>query len=290
MAGRATPRGKGGRIRAGIAGWTFAPWRGVFYPPGLKQKDELRHAARALTTLEVNGTFYAMQKPATFAAWDAETPEGFVFSLKAPRFITHMKRLKDCAAPLANFLASGVLRLGPKLGPILWQLPPNLPFEAERMEAFLSLLPHDRKAAAALAARHEERMEGRAFLDPGAPGPVRHAVEPRHPSFADPAAVALFRRHDVALAITDGIPDWPRFRELTADFAYLRLHLSAEQAEGGYRPEEIAAWAVQAEAWAAEGHDVFAYFDAAGDETVKLHTPANAGAFLKRLGHHSEPG
>ncbi len=273
----------GARLRAGIAGWVFPPWRGSFYPAGLKQKDELRHASRTFPLLEVNGTFYAMQRPETFAAWDAETPEGFVFSLKGPRFITHMKRLKECEAPLANFMASGVLRLGPKLGPILWQLPPNLAFSAELLGAFLALLPTDRAAAAALAARHEPRMEGRAWLDPGEPGPVRHVIEPRHPSFLSPACLELCRRHGVALAITDGIPDWPQFREMTADFAYLRLHLSAERAEAGYDAAALDGWAERAAAWAAAGRDVYAIFDAAGDETVKIHSPTRATALLERL-------
>jgi uncharacterized protein YecE (DUF72 family) len=274
---------RAGRIRVGIAGWVFPPWRGPFFPKGLKQKDELGFAARAFTTLEVNGTFYSMQRPETFAAWDAETPEDFVFTLKGPRYITHMKRLKECGPALTNFLASGVLRLGPKLGPILWQLPPAMRFEADRLEAFLALLPHDRAAAAAAAARHEPRMQGRAWLDPGAAGPVRHALEARHESFTDPACLALCRKHGVALAVTDGIPDWPRFRELTAPFAYLRLHLSDTQ-EAGYDAAAIAAWARQAKAWAKAGHDVFVVFDAAGDETVKIHTPANAAAMRKALG------
>jgi uncharacterized protein YecE (DUF72 family) len=274
---------RAGRIRVGIAGWVFPPWRGHFFPKGLKQKDELGFAARAFTTLEVNGTFYSMQRPETFAAWDAETPEDFVFTLKGPRYITHMKRLKECGPALANFLASGVLRLGSKLGPILWQLPPNMRFEPDRLEAFLALLPHDRATAAELAAGHEARMAGRAWLDPGPKGPLHHAIEARHESFADPACVALCRRYGVALAITDGIPDWPQFRELTADFAYLRLHLSDTQ-EAGYDTAAIAAWAKQAQGWAKAGHDVFVVFDAAGDEAVKIHTPANAAAMREALG------
>jgi uncharacterized protein YecE (DUF72 family) len=272
-----------GTIRVGIAGWVFPPWRGTFFPKGLKQKDELAHAARAFTTLEVNGTFYSMQRPETFAAWDTETPQEFVFTLKGPRYITHMKRLKDCELPLANFLASGVLRLGAKLGPILWQLPPNTQFDAARLEAFLALLPHDRAAAAALAAKHEPRMKGRAWLDAGPKGTLRHAIEPRHESFADPACVALCRQHGVALAITDGIEEWPQFRELTAGFAYLRLHLSQAQGTGGYGAKAIAAWSKQAKAWAAEGRDAFVIFDAAGDETVKINTPVNAAAMLRAL-------
>jgi uncharacterized protein YecE (DUF72 family) len=272
-----------GRIRVGIAGWVFPPWRGSFYPKGLKQKDELRHVSHVLTTLEVNGTFYSMQKPATFAAWDDETPDDFVFALKGPRYITHMKRLNDCGPALANFLASGVLRLGAKLGPILWQLPPNMRFDAAKLEAFLQLLPRDRAAAATLASKHEDRMKGRAWLDPGPKGVLRHALEPRHESFADPACVALCRKHGVAIAVTDGIPEWPQFRELTSDFAYLRLHLSAEH-EAGYDDEAIAAWLKQAKTWATSGKDVFVYFDAAGDETVKVNTPRNAATMLGMLG------
>jgi uncharacterized protein YecE (DUF72 family) len=225
-----------------------------------------------------------MQRPETFADWDAETPEGFAFSLKGPRYITHMKRLQGCGPALANFLASGVLRLGPKLGPILWQLPPTTRFDAAKLEPFLALLPHDRKAAAALAAQHEPRMAGRAWLDPGPPGRMWHAIEPRHESFADPACIALCRRYGVALAVTDGIPEWPQFRELTADFAYCRLHLSAAQGEGGYAAKDIAAWAKQAQGWAADGRGVWLCFDAAGDETVKINTPVNAAAMLARLG------
>jgi uncharacterized protein YecE (DUF72 family) len=276
--------GRDGTIRVGIAGWVFPPWRGSFFPKGLKQKDELAHAARAFTTLEVNGTFYSMQRPETFAGWDAQTPEKFVFTLKGPRYITHMKRLKDCELPLANFLASGPLRLGAKLGPILWQLPPNTTFEAAKLEAFLALLPHDRAAAAALAAKHEPRMNGRAWLEPGAKGALRHAIEPRHESFLEPACIALCRKYGVALAITDGIEEWPQFRALTADFAYCRLHLSQAQGKGGYGAKAIGDWAKQVKAWAAEGRDVFVLFDAAGDETVKVNTPVNAAAMLKALG------
>ena len=283
---RSDPDGEGaaaartGRIRVGIAGWTFPPWRGNFFPKGLKQKDELRHASRAFTILEANGTFYSMQKPPTFAAWDEETPADFVFSMKGPRFITHMKRLKDCEAPLANFLASGVLRLGPKLGPILWQLPPNMTFEAERIEAFLALLPHDRSSGGGGEARGPHERPRLARSRPARV--VRHALEARHESFADPACLDLCRKHGVALAVTDGIPDYPHFREATADFLYVRLHLNAEAPEVGY-DEAIAAWAERLAGWSAEGHDVFAVFDAAGDESVKVNTPIKAAALMDRL-------
>ena len=274
------PGGRAGDIRVGIAGWTFPPWRGAFYPKGLKQKEELAYAARQFRTLEINGTFYALQRPKTFASWAEETPEDFVFSMKAPRFITHMKRLKDCAAPIANFLASGVLRLGPKLGPILWQLPANFAFDAERIAAWCALLPHDTAAAADMARGHEARLNGRVHLETDAKRPLRHALEARHASFADPAALALLRKHDVAVVISDGTQDWPHFRELTAGFAYVRLHLSPELGPHGYGREALQEWAGQAAQWAGggevAGRDVFLYCDAAGDESVKINTPANA--------------
>lgn len=293
--------GPPGAIRVGIAGWVFPPWRGgVFYPAGLKQKDELSYAAARFATLEVNGTFYSMQRPATFAAWAAATPPGFRFALKGPRFITHMKRLKDCRLPLANFLASGLFRLGDRLGPILWQLPPDTRFDADRLEAFLALLPRDLDSAAALARDHEPRMEGRAATAPEAAGPLRHAFEFRHESFADPACIALLRAHGVALVAIDGVPDWPHLADLTADFVYARLHMP-RATEGGYDAAALDAWAARVRTWAAGGEpddlrrvgrppqllprrDVFLYCDAAGDEDVKRFTPANATALTERLG------
>lgn len=289
-----------GTVRVGIAGWVFPPWRGTFYPKGLRQADELGHAARQFRTLEINGTFYALQRPDTYAAWAAAVPDDFIFSMKAPRLITHMKRLKEVEAPLANFLASGPLRLGRKMGPILWQLPPNLAFDAGRVEAWLALLPHDRTAAAALARRHEPRLDGRAFTEAGEPGPVRHAVEVRHASFAAPAFIALLRRYNVALVCTDGHEEWPRLADLTADFVYCRLHVAKAQGEGGYGAAALDAWAERVRAWARgkqpadltrvtdaapplAPRDVFVYFDAAGDEEVKLFTPPNAAALAARL-------
>lgn len=153
-----------GTVRIGISGWRYPPWRGVFYPAKLPQKRELAHAANIFRSIEINGTFYSLQRPEYFDAWAAETPDDFVFSVKGPRFITHMRRLKDVRIPLANFLASGLLRLGPKLGPILWQFPPNFRFEPKKLESFLKLLPHDTESAARLARRHDERLSGRSAL------------------------------------------------------------------------------------------------------------------------------
>src|SRR5271156_4155827 len=176
-------RSAAGDIRIGISGWTYPPWRGVFYPKGLKQKDELPFAARQFRTIEINGTFYGLQRPKSFTAWRDATPEHFVFSVKAPRFITHIQRLRGVEKSLANFLASGVLALGPKLGPILWQFPPNLKFDSGLFESFLGQLPHSTAQAAALARQHETRMNGRAYTQTEADRPLRHAVEIRHDSF-----------------------------------------------------------------------------------------------------------
>ncbi len=190
-------------LRIGISGWRYPPWRGVFYPDGLAQKDELAYASRQLPTIELNGSFYSLQTPGRYAAWYAATPGGFTFSIKAPRYVTHVLRLRDVRLPLANFFASGLLRLDDKLGPILWQLPPSLPFSAASIEAFLALLPHDTQAAQRLARRCEPRMRGRASFAIDRCRPLRHALEVRHHSFADPAFVALLRRHGVALVVAD---------------------------------------------------------------------------------------
>ena len=214
---------KRGAIRIGISGWTYPPWRGVFYPQDLAQKRELSYAASVLNSIEINGTFYALQKPDSFARWAEETPEDFVFSVKAPRYITHIRRLKEAATPLANFLGSGLLRLGAKLGPILWQLPPNFKFDAERLEAFFALLPHDTEEAVAAAKRHDNQIKDRAWLKTDAKRALRHAVEIRHESFRDPAFIALLRKYDVALVCAD-TPAWPRLMDVTSDFIYCRMH------------------------------------------------------------------
>ncbi len=214
-------------VRVGISGWRYARWRGVFYPEGLRQKDELAFAAHAFATIEINGTFYSMQRPELFAAWAAAAPDGFVFSVKGPRFITHMLKLKGCETALANFFATGVLRLERKLGPILWQLPPNLAFNPSRLEAFFDLLPRNTADAAALARRHDARLKGRAWLRPGPDRKLRHALEVRHESFRDPGFIALLRKHDIALVCADTVA-WPLLMDVTADFVYCRLHGSTE--------------------------------------------------------------
>jgi uncharacterized protein YecE (DUF72 family) len=192
-------------VRIGLSGWTYAGWRGVFYPKDLPQKQELSYAAERFPAIEVNGTFYGLQKPDSFGHWREETPRDFVFAVKGSRYITHLLRLKDVEVPLGNFFASGLLRLGPKLGPILWQFPPQMKFDAERFEAFLTLLPHDTSEAGALARRHDARLNKRDWLESDVDKPLRHAVEIRHESFHDPAFIRLLRRHKIALVCADTV-------------------------------------------------------------------------------------
>ncbi|CAA0096501.1 Uncharacterised protein [Starkeya nomas] len=284
-----------GDIRIGVSGWTYAPWRGNFYPKGLVQKRELAFAASRFPALEINGTFYSLQRPETFARWAQETPEGFVFAVKGSRFITHTKRLREVETPLANFLASGLLRLGPKLGSLLWQLPPSLRFDAGLIRDFLALLPKDTRAAAAVARRHDGRVEGRAHTRTDASRPLRHALELRHESFRDPAFVDLLREAGVALVCADTV-DWPRLMDLTADVAYCRLHGSDELYRSRYDDAALARWAARVSAWAAgrtmkdgdfigspERHpkprDVFVFFD----NTDKRHAPDDARRLMRRL-------
>src|SRR6476646_5045772 len=199
-----------GRIRVGISGWRYPGWRGSFYPPGLVQRRELAFAAERLSSIEVNGSFYSLRRPSSYAAWRDEAPEDFVFAVKGGRFITHLKKLAGVESALANFFASGVLALGPKLGPVLWQLPPT------------------QGEAAALAAHHDDRLDDQRVLTSPLPGladtPVRHALEVRHASFATPALTDLLRHHDIAVVVADTAGKWPLIEQVTADFAYVRLH------------------------------------------------------------------
>jgi len=285
---------RAGTVRIGISGWTYPPWRGVFYPKGLTQKRELEYATSQFSSLEINGTFYGLQKPDAFADWADRAPEDFVFSVKAPRFITHIRRLRDAERPLANFIASGLLRLGPKLGPILWQLPPFFRFDAERIEAFLELLPHDTAAAARYGQRHDDWMKGRAWLEVDTERKLRHAFEIRNESFRTEAFVDLLRKYDVALVCADTV-EWPRLMDLTSDFVYCRLHGSEQLYASGYTDEALDRWAARVVAWAngdesddaervgGEGRkharDVFVYFD----NDTKVRAPFDAKALTERV-------
>ena len=259
-------------VRIGISGWTYAPWRKTFYPEGLPHRRELAHAAGLLHTIEINGSFYALQKPSSYRRWFTDTPDDFVFSVKAPRFITHMKKLKDVETPLANFFASGVLGLEHKFGPVLWQLPPSLGFNQERLRTFFDLLPRTTAEAARLAERHDERMENRAWTSTEVDRALRHVLEVRHDSFRTPEFAKLLREHDVGLVVADTAGRWPQFDEVTADLVYVRLHGDTELYVSGYSGEAIDAWAAKVRTWAAQDHDVFVYFD----NDAKVHAPFDA--------------
>jgi uncharacterized protein YecE (DUF72 family) len=288
-----------GTVRIGISGWRYPPWRGTFYPKDLPQRRELEFASRALPTIELNGSFYSLQAPKSWQAWHDQTPDDFVFSVKAPRYITHILRLRDVAAPVANFFASGLANLGAKLGPILWQLPPTLKFDEPLLADFLALLPRDTVAAEALARRHDAKVKGRVALDYGTHArPLRHAVEVRHESFATPQFIALLRSERVAFVVADTARRWPEFVDVSADFVYVRLHGASELYKSGYSDAQLARWAARIDRWRAgampddgariaraaakarSGRDVFCYFD----NTDKVHAPHNARRLLSQLG------
>jgi len=285
-------------VRIGISGWRYARWRSVFYPKDLRQKDELAFAAEAFPSIEVNGTFYSLQSPTLFGRWEADTPDDFVFALKGPRYITHMLKLKNAEPALANFFASGVLRLDRKLGPILWQLPPTLAFDAENLATFFALLPRDTEAAARLARKHNTKLKSRAWLRTKENRKLRHAVEVRHDSFKVPEFIALLRKHDIALVCADTV-DWPLLMDVTSDFVYCRLHGARELYVSGYDARTLDVWAKRIRSWAqgcdAQGkhasqalpprrksRDVYVYFD----NDAKVRAPFDALALIKKL----EPG
>jgi len=269
-----------GRIHVGISGWTYPAWRGSFYPAGLPHRRELEYVSQRLSSIEINGSFYALQRPASYQHWAAQTPDDFVFSVKGGRFITHLKKLSDVETALANFFASGLLALGPKLGPILWQLPPTLAFDPGRLGAFFDLLPRTTAVAAALSAGHDERMEGRAWTATDTERPVRHALEVRHSSYEDPGFVALLREHDVAVVVADTAGKWPLIETATSDFVYLRLHGDQELYVSGYSDVALDLWAAKIRSWAVnEDLDVFVYFD----NDVKVRAPFDAMAMARRV-------
>ncbi|WP_425478405.1 DUF72 domain-containing protein [Luteimonas yindakuii] len=297
MLGRMSAIATQGQVRIGISGWRYTPWRGVFYPQGLAQRRELEFASRTFPTIEINGSFYSLQHPDSYQRWRDETPDDFVFAVKGHRFITHHLRLRDARVPVANFLSSGLLRLGPKLGPILWQLPPNFRYDEQRLRDFLAVLPHDTSQALALARQHESgRMQGRSALDIDGERPLRHALEVRHPSFNDPGFVELLREHRVALVVADTAGRWPLLEDLTADFVYLRLHGDEELYASGYSDTALDDWARRIAAWTrgteprgarrAGGpaamkvpRDVYCYFD----NDIKTHAPYDAQELARRV-------
>lgn len=221
----------------------------MFYPEKLAQKRELAFAAQTFSTIEINGTFYSLQRPPHFEKWVAETPEDFVFAIKGSRYITHMLKLREIRTALANFYASGILRLEEKLGPFLWQFAPQFAFRPELLEEFFTLLPRDTEVAAELACEHAAWMKGRVCLETKKRRPMRHAMEIRHPSFVTPEFVKLLRRHKIALVCADTV-EWPRLLDVTADFVYVRLHGSEQLYASGYSDEALDVWARRVVQWA----------------------------------------
>jgi uncharacterized protein YecE (DUF72 family) len=273
------------RALIGISGWRYTPWRGEFYPPGLPEREELRFAAERFPTIELNGSFYSLQRPEYYERWREQVPSDFIFAIKGSRYITHMLRLRGVETALANFFASGVLALEHKLGPLLWQLPPTLKLDRERLTEFLELLPRTTK----LARRHDERVKGRAYLRATKDRPLRHALEVRHPSFATPELVDLLREQSIALVVADTAGRWPFLEDLTADFVYVRLHGDEKLYESGYTDAALERWAARIRAWRdgrkppsakvvappprpSKKRDVYVYFD----NDIKVHAPFDA--------------
>jgi uncharacterized protein YecE (DUF72 family) len=288
-----------GAIRIGISGWRYPPWRGgAFYPKGLAQRRELDYASRAVPSIELNGSFYSLQRPENYAAWHDATPPRFVFSVKGSRYITHMLRLANVETALANFFASGIANLRDKLGPFLWQLPPNFRYDAGKIDRFLAMLPRDTDEASALARRRDAKVKGRARVTFGPARRLRHAMEIRNDTFVDPSFVALLRRHCVALVIADTAGKWPQYEDVTADFIYIRLHGDVELYRSAYMEGALERWAARIRYWSQgteppdarrivdkaarlrRSRDVFCYFD----NTDKVEAPANAQRLMEKLG------
>lgn len=283
--------------RVGISGWRYAGWRGKFYPSGLPQKRELAYAAGCFNTIELNGSFYSLQRPQSYAHWYRQVPDDFVFSVKGPRFVTHMLRLRNVQTALANFFASGLFELEEKLGPILWQLPPTFQYERERLENFFELLPRTGADASALARKHDQRIKARARIktDPGAR--LRYALEVRHQTFMQPEFVDLLRRHGIALVVADTAGKWPFMEDVTANFVYVRLHGDKKIYESGYSTAVLDVWARKIDAWRKGGEaaevskvsgkrpprrkkrDVYVYFD----NDMKVHAPGDAARLAEKL-------
>lgn len=285
------------RLHIGISGWTYPPWRGVFFPPNWPQRRELEFASQHVSSIEINGTFYSLQRPESFQRWYAETPDDFVYALKGGRFITHMKKLKNVKIALANFFASGVLVLREKLGPILWQLPPTLQYDRNKLEQFFELLPRDTRAAARLARHHDRRLDQRAWTKPGGNRLLRYALEVRHQSFESAEFIELLRQYRIALVVADTAGKWPYMEDVTSDFVYMRLHGDKKLYASGYTGAALKSWAQKVRVWKKggvpangrlagpppparkKGRDVYVYFD----NDLKVHAPFDAMSLARQL-------
>ena len=268
------------RALVGVSGWTYPPWRGDFYPKGLPQRRELEYAASQLTSIEINGSFYSLQRPTSYAAWASQTPEDFVFAVKGGRYLTHMLKLANVETALANFFASGVLALGHRLGPILWQLPETFRFDEARLAAFFDRLPRTTASAAEIATGHDEKVPSdRALTTAAVDVPIRHALEFRSATFDTPAARDLLAEHRIATVFADTAGRWPRVDWDTADFRYVRLHGDLELYTSGYTGSALDEWAGRVRGWLGDG-DVHCYFD----NDAKGYAPHDALGLLDRLG------
>jgi len=283
-------------IRVGISGWRYPPWRGSFYPKGLIQKKELHYASRTVNSIEINGSFYKLQTPKSYLNWYEDTPENFIFSVKAYREITHFKRLRNVDESIADFFASGLLELKDKLGPILWQFPPTFKFDKNLFEHFLALLPKDTKTARSLAKnsnRHFEQHQDKSLANKK----LRHAVEIRNKSFVDDEFIELLKNYGIALVVADTAGRWPQLEEITSDFVYMRLHGDAELYRSGYSDDALNHWYERMKLWsegkqpkdakfvtphphvATTPRDVYCYFD----NTDKLWAPYDARKILEKF-------
>jgi len=284
--------------RIGISGWRYDPWRGTFYPKDLPQKRELEYASRQLSSLEINGTFYSLQRPSSFRDWYAATPDDFLFTIKCPRFITHMRRLKNIDEPLANFFASGVLALEDKLGPMLWQFPPNFQYNEELFADFFEKLPRTVADAAEMASGHSSHVKGRSYIPSKPPKQkIRHCIEFRHESFLVPGFIALVRKHKIGLVIADTAGIHPYAEDVTADFVYIRLHGAEQIYASGYTDKALDHWAKRIRVWRSgkepedaakispqkppprKSRDVFIYFD----NDIKVRAPYDAMSLAAKL-------
>jgi uncharacterized protein YecE (DUF72 family) len=282
-------------IRIGISGWRYKGWRNSFYPPNLVQARELAFASRALQAIEINGSHYALQTPKSYIAWYGATPENFMFSVKAPRYVTHILRLREAESAISNFLASGIFHLKEKLGPILWQFPPSFRYDEASFDAFLKFLPTNTDAGVDVARKHDKHIK-HPYLITDKKRPLRHAVEVRHPSFFQQSFVQLLRKYGAAMVASDS-PDWPYAEDLTADFVYMRLHGKGTLYSGEYPDNALDEWAGRIREWSAgqdprdakritaatparpEGRDVFCYFD----NDLKVRAPFDAARMMSRL-------
>ena len=283
-------------LRIGISGWTYPGWRGVFYPAGLAHRRELEYASGLMRSIEINGSFYSLQRPSSFEKWYEQTPDDFVFAVKGGRFITHMKKLLNVETALANFFASGVLRLGKKLGPVLWQFPPQLSLIPDRFRTFLELLPKTHAEAAKLAERTSIPLLDRVWTEAVHEGTIRHAFEIRHPSFMTSEFMDLLASYNAAFVQADTAGKWPYAEDLTADFVYVRLHGAQQLYTSGYSDEELDWWAGRIRSWSRgrdprratkvltsradhRSRDVYVYFD----NDAKVHAPFDALRLVERL-------